>query len=106
MSFLPPQMLQGRECTPTLSSSIVFMFGLTFECFKEFGGVSNRISVFIFLLVLPPKIQVGVYVKFILLMLHYPLEKNQFSCGFIMAEIVCQWMYINVDHGHLAIGFN
>jgi hypothetical protein len=33
-------MLQAMEHTPTLSSSVVFTFGLTIESIKELGGAS------------------------------------------------------------------
>ncbi len=37
-------MLQFKECTLTLSSSIVFTFELTFESFKECGGASFNMA--------------------------------------------------------------
>jgi hypothetical protein len=39
-------MLQIKERTPTFFSSIVFIFGLAFEAFKEFGGASHGIIFF------------------------------------------------------------
>jgi hypothetical protein len=40
-------MLRVRERTP-IPSSIVFTFGLTFESFKEFGGVLMCFGVYLF----------------------------------------------------------
>jgi hypothetical protein len=34
------EVLQARECTPTLFTSNVFTFGLVVESMKELGGVS------------------------------------------------------------------
>jgi len=39
MPLLPPKCYKPKSITPTLSSD-VFTFGLTFESFKECGGVS------------------------------------------------------------------
>ncbi len=38
-----PKVLRTREHTPTFSSSVVFIFGFTFESLKECGGVSHGI---------------------------------------------------------------
>jgi hypothetical protein len=35
--------LRAKEHTPTLSPCVVFIFGLTVECIKEFGGASKPI---------------------------------------------------------------
>jgi hypothetical protein len=49
---LYPQMLWAKECAPTLSPSVVFIFGLIVESIKELGGASLWMSSisFVFLL--------------------------------------------------------
>jgi hypothetical protein len=44
MPFLPPKCYKPKNVTPT-PSSIVFIFRLAFESFKECGGVSHGIKV-------------------------------------------------------------
>jgi hypothetical protein len=38
-ALLTLEMLEIKECTPTPFSSVIFIFELTFESLKEFGGV-------------------------------------------------------------------